>query len=186
MQPSVSWLFLQLKWKTTVEHMLRACSHSSHVCAQEFKILNICNICTDKRNPASDQHRFKTTEVSSWTGEQIDGVNTWQSKYFSCTVHKDWVSSKDILKLSMRIQKEHLIIRGNKRSGHSSPMCPVITAAPVETVTNEPFGFNKLGILKVWTHTQARLGVNKTHTFRVKAEHSQPLTQDSLRRNYSV
>lgn len=25
MQPSVSWLFLQLKWKTTVEHMLRAC-----------------------------------------------------------------------------------------------------------------------------------------------------------------
>lgn len=134
----------------------------------------------------SDQRRLKTTAVSSWSEVQIDGINTRQSQYFSCTVHKDWVSSKDILKLSMRIQKEHLIIRGNKRSGHSSPMCPVITAAPVETVTNEPFGFNKLGILEVWTHTQARLGVNKTHTFRVETEHSQPLSQDSLRRNYSI
>lgn len=57
-------------------------------------------------------------------------------------------------------------------------MCLVITATPVETVTNEPFGFNKLGILEVWTHTQARLGVNKMHAFGAEMEASQPLSQD--------
>lgn len=135
----------------------------------------------------SDQHQFKTRVVICWTGTKTGGIYMYcKRKYFSCTVHKDWVSSKDILKLSMRIQQEHLIIRGNKRSGHSSPMCPVITATPVETVTNEPFGFNKLGILEVWTHIQARLRVNKKHAFHVKMEHSPRLSQDSLWRSSSL